>query len=187
MKREVSTSVCTSATMKVRTGSVRRPARATILRTIAIVGVILLTALAALPAGAQSSGVSATVDRNQVTTDETVRLVISVDGSAGRPNQPVLPPLDGFRILGSSTGQQIRSVNGDTTVTLTFDYQLQPLHPGDLVIPGIAVTVGGQQVVTDPIVVTVTQGTGQPATPRGPAGGAGGSVWSGLHAQPVRS
>ena len=127
-----------------------------------VTAALLLLVLAAVPAGAQGTSVSATVDRNQLTTDDTLLLTVSVDSSAGGSGQPALPPLDGFRIMGTSSSTQMTSINGSSSVSTSYQYRLQPLRTGDLVIPALVVTVNGQQETTQPIPVTVTQGTGQP-------------------------
>lgn len=135
-----------------------------------VAAALLLVVLAALPASAQGSRVTATVDRNQITTDDTVLFTVSVDSSVGGAGQPALPPLDGFRIMGTSSSTQMTSINGSSSVSTIYQYRLQPLHTGDLVIPALAVTVNGQQETTQPISVTVSQGTGQPqsAAPASP-------------------
>ena len=136
---------------------------------------LLLVGLAALPAGAQGTPVTATVDRNQITTDDMLLLTVNVDSSSGSVSQPDLPRLDGFRIMGTNSSTQMTSINGDTNVSTIYQYRLQPLHSGDLVIPPIAVTVNGQQESTQPIPVTVSQGTGQ-LQPQAPASGSPGGL-----------
>ncbi|MEZ4769144.1 MAG: BatD family protein [Caldilineales bacterium] len=131
------------------------------MRIFIISAMLLLGALAALPAGAQESAITATINRNQITTDDLLLLTVSVDSSSGSVSQPDLPQLDGFRIIGTSTSTQMTTINGDTSVATVYQYRLQPLHTGDLVIPAITATVNGQQESTQPLPVTVYQGTGQ--------------------------
>ena len=135
---------------------------------LVLVAALLLVAMVVLPASAQESPVTATVDRDQLTTDDTLLFTLSVDSSTGGAGQPALPPLDGFRITGTSTSTQMSVVNGDSSVSAVYQYRLQPLRSGDLVIPALTVTVNGQQATTQPIPVTVSQGTGQPQ-PAAPA------------------
>ena len=129
---------------------------------VLIIGIIsvLLIGLLALPAGAQSP-VTAEVDRSSLSTDEALTLKVSIDSSAGQPSQPALPPLDGFELLGSSSGTQISIVNGDMSMQATYSYTLHPLQAGQLIINPIAVQIDGQVYSTEPIVVEVSQGTGQ--------------------------
>ncbi|HSN73990.1 MAG TPA: BatD family protein [Anaerolineae bacterium] len=126
---------------------------------VVVVALLLLTTLA-LPVAAQGSRVSATVDRTDVGLGETVTLSIAVEGA---DNQPALPPLDDFQVVGTSSGMQMRSVNGVTTTEAVTQYALQPLRAGDLTIPSFQIVVAGQVVgSTEPIVVNVTQGSSTP-------------------------
>ena len=77
----------------------------------------------------------------------------------------MLPALDGFEVVGTSSGRQLSMVNGATTAQSITQYRLRPARAGDLAIGPISVEVGGQYFATEPIAVTVTQGTGQPQQP----------------------
>ena len=46
--------------------------------------------------------------------------------------------------MGTSSGVQMRTVNGNTTTQTVTQYQLQPLRTGDLTIPGFQIVVDGQ-------------------------------------------
>ena len=132
--------------------------------SIILLGVLLL-ALAVVPASAQGSPVTASVDRMSLSTDEMLTLSVTVDSGAGQSGQPVLPALDGFDVVGTSSGRQLSMVNGATTAQNITQYRLRPMRAGDLAIGPVSVEVGGQTFVTEPIAVTVTQGTGQPQQP----------------------
>ena len=121
---------------------------------------------------AQSPGVTASVDRHKLTTDETVTLSVVVETGAGTGvGVPTLPPLDGLEITDIRTKAQHKTVNGKTTGRVTFNYVLRPLRPGKLTIGPIRVTAPGPanpnpgpvdkgSHVTDPIHLEVEQGTG---------------------------
>ncbi len=140
----------------------RRPLRRA---WVVVAGLLLLTVLA-LPVSAQGPGVSATVDRDTLGLGETLTLSLAVEGANG---QPALPALDDFQVLATSSGLQVRTVNGATTTQAVTQYQLQPLRSGELTIPSFQMVVDGQIVgVTDPIVVNVSQGAATaPQTPSG--------------------
>lgn len=136
---------------------------------IAIILITLFTlGLLAAPALAQQAEViTATVDRNNVTTDETIVLSVVVNGVNARPELPVLA---GFNVVGSSQSTQISVINGDMSVQGVHQFRLQPTQTGVLTIDAISVTVNGQSFSTQPIQVQVTQGSapsapGQPAEP----------------------
>jgi hypothetical protein len=123
-------------------------------RVLIIAASLFLLGILALPAYAQASIVSATVDRANLSSGETLTLSVTVNGADGQPD---LPALEDFRILDVRSGTQISSVNGNTTVQAVTQYLLLPLRTGDLLIPSIQVVVDGQTYQTDPIRVTVSQ------------------------------
>jgi hypothetical protein len=107
--------------------------------------------------------ISAGVDRSTLSTDETLLLTVTINGSALNTPAPVLPALAGFSLLGSSSSSQISIINGDISSQAIYHYRLQPYDTGDLIIEPIGVTLNGQTFYTAPITVHVTQGTGTPA------------------------
>ena len=107
---------------------------------------------------AQSQGVvEATVDRNRVTTDD--RILLTVQVNAQPDSQPTLPPMDDFRVVGSSSASQISIVNGVTTASFAYRYQLQPVEAGSFRIDPINVVIDGVSYQTNAITVEVEQGT----------------------------
>ncbi|KPK10232.1 MAG: hypothetical protein AMJ56_08560 [Anaerolineae bacterium SG8_19] len=135
---------------------------------------IILFILSVAPSYAQANGViPATVDRRQLSTDETLMLAVTLNANVSNPPSPTLPSLDGFNIVGSGSSSQISIVNGAISSQLTYNYRLQPYATGDLVIEPISVTLNGQTFSTEPITVQVVQGTGTlamepPANPSAP-------------------
>jgi hypothetical protein len=115
--------------------------------------------------------VTAQIDRTAITTDESLRLTVSIDDAAGKATQIIMPPLDAFQVLGSSSGQQISIVNGRTSRHSTYQYQLQPMQTGQLTIGTISIEINGGLYTTAPIVITVTQGTGVTQQPTSPFSG----------------
>lgn len=139
---------------------------------VVMVAMLALLGLSVGTSTAQSQGqVIAEVDRAVVTTDETIILTVTVDAAGGSASQPSLPALDGFRVLGTSSGQQITIINGDMRMQQSYQYQLQPLQPGQFEIGPIVVNVNGVAQMTAPITIQVSQGTGvpQPSNPSGPS------------------
>jgi hypothetical protein len=127
-----------------------------------LAGSLLLVASPAAVEAQGNSPVTAEVDRTSLTTDETLLLTVSVDTASGNPSPPVLSALDGFDVLGSSSGTQITIVNGDMRMQASYQYQLRPTRAGELVIGPITVEVNGQTYQTAPATISVAQGTGQP-------------------------
>lgn len=137
------------------------------LGSVVILTMALLWA-AVYPALAQDgSPVSATVDRNVLTTGESLVLEVSVDAGSGAATAPQLPALAAFHLLDQSSATQIALADGKMSASTVYRYRLQPAVAGDLVIGPVQVTVDDQSYQTAPIAVQVSQGSGQsqPATP----------------------
>ena len=148
-------------------------------KLLLILAIIITVSLVVIPAYAQApSVITAEVDRTSLTTDETVTLTVYIDESLGQPGQPLIPPLDGFQVVGSSKGTQMSIINGDWSIKSTYSYRLSPIQPGVFVIDPVIVSISGQAYATQPITVEVAQGNGQSSTPQ--SGSPFGSLFSSI-------
>lgn len=120
-------------------------------------------AICVLPAFAQTpSVIKAEVDRTHLSTDEILVLTVTINAASGRgETSPNVPPFTGFEVLSRSSGSQISIINGDMSMSETYTYMLHPIVPGELIIDPITITLHGQSYTTQPIIIQVTQGTGQ--------------------------
>lgn len=137
---------------------------------IATIAVFILTLPVALPVAAQSPEIiTAQVDRTSLTTDDYLLLTVSVNAQSSA-GQPTLPSLDGFEITGTSSSQQISIINGVASAHTNYLFRLRPTRAGDLSIGPVTTVADGQSHSTEPIAITVSQGTGnpQPAQPSPP-------------------
>jgi hypothetical protein len=104
--------------------------------------------------------VTAKVDKNVVSSDDQVKLTITVGGQFQQLDEPQLPPLNEFEIVGRSRSSQFSMVNGVVTSVTTFSYQLQPTGPyGTYTIAPIVVQVNGSPYYTAAIRVEIAEGT----------------------------
>jgi hypothetical protein len=120
-------------------------------------------------AAASDVEVMSSVDRNQLSPDDTFQLTISVSSSEDvTVSQPTLPPINDFEILNEWTGTESRTsfVSGSggmkrkTVQTTNYNFLLQPKREGTLTIGGAEVVVDGHSHVTKPITVKVGAGLG---------------------------
>ncbi len=128
----------------------------TLVTALTIVALLIV----AVPSFAQANPIEATVDRNNLTTDESLVLTITVQGLGNNVSEPEIPYLDGLNIVGSSTSSQISIINGNTSSSKVYQYRLQPARPGDVTIAPINVVIDGQTFSTEPIAIHIEQGTG---------------------------
>ncbi len=113
-------------------------------------------------AAAQDEPLVVEVSKDEMTTDETVQLRITIyDANA---SEPVLPNLGDFLVLGSSRSSQTTIINGDMSSQISYEYTLRPVVAGELTIDSVQVVIGGQAVASTPITIQVEMGT-QPIAP----------------------
>jgi len=101
--------------------------------------ILLSLVLAAPPAAVLAGDLRARFDRHQVHEGDTVTLTIEKDGtgSAGSPDLSALQ--QDFDVLGTSSGTQIRIVNGARSDTTSWQVTLSPKRTGVLTVPPIAI------------------------------------------------
>lgn len=124
----------------------------------AICSVITLLGLFAPRAWAQSgASVQATVSQTTIYTGERIQLSIRVSGNFNEVSRPSLPEFKGFRLLSNmpSTSRSYRYVNGQSSTTYSYSYQLIAQQKGSYTIPPVTITIDGQEHQTDPIDVTI--------------------------------
>jgi len=107
------------------------------------------------------ASVSATLERNNAASGETVQLQLQHDGTTD--SQPDLGPLrNDFDVLGSSSGSNVQIINGHMSSQTQVTVLLSPKHDGNIRIPPLQ--WDGQQ--TAALELTVG-GSGNAATRQG--------------------
>ena len=135
-----------------------------IVKTGLLLSLLLAVALFAmpLPTQAQTSAVTAEVDRTDPTLYDTVTLTVTVTGE-NNIGAPVFPTLSGLQIVGRKINSQQSYNQGKVTAEFRFIIEMQPRHTGTIVIGPVQVPIGGDTYETTPITLNVTQGV--PPTP----------------------
>ena len=107
---------------------------------------------------AQSNiSVEATVSETTVYTGERIRLSIKISGDFNNVSRPQLPDFPGFRLLSNtpSTSRSYQYVNGQTSITYAYSYQLIAQQKGNMEIPPISIAIDDKDFQTDPIDVSI--------------------------------
>lgn len=131
-------------------------------RHIVILVAAVVVAVAAVTAAGQVT-VSAFVDRTTVPVDQPVTLTIQVEGTMRSVPEPSLPPLDdAWSVRASGTSSNMSWVNGQVSISKSWNYTLLPRRTGTLEIGATEVEFDGSVYRTDPIAVEVVEGTGAP-------------------------
>lgn len=116
-----------------------------------------------LPVTLAAASVTATLERNPIHLDETVRLVLSV-ASKWTSVQPDLSVLNReFEVLGTSTNTQVQLINGQQSASTRWLVELAPRRSGNIRINPIRI---GQQR-TNGLVLTVLPAKSQSSSAGG--------------------
>lgn len=112
----------------------------------------LLTALVVM----QGAEVTASVDRTRLRVGEVLQLTVRAQTRTADQVEIMLPPLNGFAIVGSRDMTEVAFSGGTSSVRTTVrELQLRAQQPGALLIGPVRARQGGSVVATDPILITV--------------------------------
>ncbi|GJL78421.1 MAG: hypothetical protein NPINA01_14100 [Nitrospinaceae bacterium] len=117
---------------------------------------VALAASVGLPnlAGADEIKISASVDKNQLSLEDSVRLSLTVQGVQNAP-EPQLPELPDFQIRSAGTSSSTQIVNGTMNVSVTYNYLLIPHSTGTFTVGSASLELAGVTYRTEPITLTV--------------------------------
>ncbi|MEN9975331.1 MAG: hypothetical protein RLZZ282_1337, partial [Verrucomicrobiota bacterium] len=116
--------------------------------------IILSVMLAAcLIASLNAAEVDGQLDRAAVSAGEGALLTLRISGA--RTGQPVIPEVPNLIINPQGQSQQTQWINGQTTVSVTYQYVVGSNTPGDYQIPAIDVLVDGKKYQTQPLQLKV--------------------------------
>jgi len=118
--------------------------------------ILILLFLLPLTIFAQGVKVSATASKTEVGTGEVFEVTFSVNGNVDRFSPP---DFSGFQIVGGpNQSSSMESINGNTTMSTSFSYELMPTKEGDFTIGPATLGINGSKVVTNPIKIKVVKG-----------------------------
>jgi len=117
--------------------------------------------------------VTVRLDKNVLRTGEQTRLVVSIttDGEQVQ-GPPAIPAVEGLNIvaLNNSFSQQFSSINGQTQITLRYDYfyDVYAMKEGKYTIQGVRAALTSGELTGNPVEVTGFPGA-EPAPTRSPS------------------
>jgi hypothetical protein len=104
---------------------------------------------------------NAGVDKNSVALNDTVQYTLTVSGnSAGNAPSPSLPKFVNLTVVGTSKSSNFSFINGQTSVSKSFIYTLQPEKIGQAHIGQASININGQTYTTEQIDIKVTKAQG---------------------------
>jgi len=97
---------------------------------------------------------STTVDKNQLTLEDSIELSVTVHG-VRNPPMPELPPLSDFRVRSRGTQSSTQIINSSMRVSTTHKFLLIPKNVGSFKIGSAVMKLDGAIYKSDPITVSV--------------------------------
>ena len=102
--------------------------------------------------------VLATVDRTQITLEDSIQLSVTIKGTQNTP-PPELPSLPNFRITSGGTSSSTQIVNMERSISITHNYRLTPMNIGQFKIGPARIRANKKVYLTQPINILVKKST----------------------------
>jgi len=100
--------------------------------------------------------ITASVDQQELTLEDSVNFSIVVEGTRSAP-PPQLPPLDSFKVRPRGSSSSFQIVNGDRSSSITYNFSLLPKETGTFTIGPATVDIDGKKYRTAPITLIVKE------------------------------
>ena len=97
---------------------------------------------------------SASVDKNRLTIEDSIELSIKISG-VRNPPIPKLPPLTDFTVRSTGTQSSTQIFNSDMQVSTTYNYLLTPKIEGNFIIGPVIMNLSGSNYQSESITVTI--------------------------------
>jgi hypothetical protein len=123
------------------------------LKKIALLCLFLVLALSSMSYG-ENISVTATVDKNSLTLEDSLQLSIVIKGAKNTP-PPQLPSLPDFRVSSAGTFSSTQYINTQRSVSIIHKYRLTPMNSGTILIGPAKVQINGKNYSTQSITVEV--------------------------------
>lgn len=112
---------------------------------------------------AQTFSAKATLDTSSVSTGESVRLNITVEGT-NLADKPVIENVDGLEINSLGRSTRVNIVNGEYTALTTYTYEIIGLKPGSYTLGPFEVKIKNEKLAANSVTLQVNGGDNQGET-----------------------
>jgi hypothetical protein len=121
---------------------------------LALKKLMLLLAVALLARTASAASFTATLDREAITLGEQATLSLKFEGVQPQ-DAPAMPGIAGlqFQYVGPSSSFSV--INNQVSSSITFNYIVTAQRDGEFTIPAMRANIGGQQLASAPLKLTV--------------------------------
>ena len=101
--------------------------------------------------------VSATLSSPTIAVNESVDLEVTVQGSV-RADEPAPPNVDGLEFRGTSQSNQMSIIGTEVSQRVSYTFRYLAKREGTFTFPAMDVVIGGQQMKTNALTLTVRAG-----------------------------
>ncbi len=124
---------------------------------------LVLLSILAIPVIVQAAQVrlTASLDKTEATTEDTIMLTITVEGTQSTP-QPVVPAVAGLNIRYSGSSSEFSVVNGVSSSSIKYNYIIFPLRAGSFTLAPAYIDYEGQKIKSQPIKFKILSAQSQP-------------------------
>ena len=105
-----------------------------------------------VPSISVAAGISVNVDRNQVTLEDQIQMVVEVEGGRGEPEIPDLPA---FEVYNRGRSSQTNIINGQISSSVSYNFILVPTKVGKFQVGKASVEIDGTLYQSQPFVLTI--------------------------------
>lgn len=106
-------------------------------------------------ATAFAANFTASLDRDTIALGETATLSLAFEG--GQPGNVPTPQIPGLEISHTGESSSFNFINGQMSSVVTVTFSISAEQPGVYTIPAMEADIGGQQIRTQPLKLTVTK------------------------------
>lgn len=130
------------------------------MRRIIIIAIIFLTLLVTRVFAETS--IKAQVDKNIITTDETLTYKITISSSKETLPSPVIPKFDDFKVISSSQSSTISFIKSSIQTQVAYEFILVPAGTGKFKIEPSRIKINNQTYSTVAFEIEVRLGKFKP-------------------------
>ncbi len=123
----------------------------------------LFLAILAIPLMVQAAQITltASVDKTEATTEDTILLTVAVAGTQSAP-RPAVPAPNGIEVKYSGKSSEVSIVNGAVSSHIKYNYLVLPQKEGNFTIGPAYIDIDGRRVKSNPVRLIILSAQAQP-------------------------
>ena len=112
--------------------------------------------------------IALTLDRQEATLSDSIRMVVSVSGARSCDSPPVIEGLDLFRVTHGGSSSRVEIINSRVSSGVDYTYYLTPSKTGTFQIGPARATVNGRNFQSNIVSLTIARAASSASPAKGP-------------------